>query len=144
MLYSRPCEYAIRATTYLARQRDGELVPVSEIARAERITLPFLSRILYDLARNGLLESRKGPGGGFRLARPARQIKLRDIVDAVDGLAGLERCATGLSVCSDEIPCPLHDSWKDLRRRIKAQLERVSLAQMARAVERKKALLAAR
>lgn len=140
MLYSRPCEYAIRAVAYLARQPQSRLVPVSEIARAEGITLPFLSRILYQLARAGLLHSRKGPGGGFQLARPAREIRLRDIVALVDGLDDLQRCAVGLARCSDEVPCPIHDMWKELRRRISRYLEAVTLAEMARAIERKRGL----
>lgn len=141
MLYSRPCEYAIRAAAYLARQPQGRLVSVNEIARAEAIPVPFLSRIFYHLALEGLLQSRKGPGGGFQLARPAREICLQDIVALVDGMDGLQRCAVGLARCSDEMPCPLHDMWKDLRRRISGYLEGISLADMAQAVARKRALL---
>ena len=140
MLYSRPCEHAIRATAYLARQPKGRLVPVGEIARAEGIPVPFLSRILYNLARAGLLRSKKGPGGGFELARPAHKITLRDIVATVDGLEAFQQCAVGLARCSDEMPCPLHDMWKELRQRISGYLERISLTDMAEAVERKRLL----
>lgn len=143
MLYSRPCELAIRAAAYLARQPQSRLVPVGEIATAEGIAVPFLARVLYLLARGGLLQSRKGPRGGFQLARPARQINLRDIVAVIDGLEGLEQCAVGLARCSDQMPCPLHDMWKELRRRIVGYLERISLAEMAQAVERKRTLMGA-
>ena len=142
MLYSRPCEYAIRAAAYLARQPQSRLVSVREVARAEGIPVPFLARILHQLARADLLLSRKGPGGGFQLARPARQISLRDVVAVIDGLNGLQQCAVGLARCSDEMPCPLHDMWKELRRRIAGYLEGISLAEMGRAVERKRAFLA--
>jgi len=142
MLYSRPCEYAIRATAYLARQPKGQLVSVGEVARAESIPVPFLSRIFYNLARAGLLHSKKGPGGGFELARPAHKIALRDIVATVDGLEAFQQCAVGLARCSDEMPCPLHDMWKELRQRIAGYLERISLADMANAVERKRQLMA--
>ncbi|HEX9764839.1 MAG TPA: Rrf2 family transcriptional regulator [Candidatus Acidoferrales bacterium] len=137
MLYSRPCEYAIRATTYLARQAQSRLVPVGEIARAEGIPVPFLSRILYQLARAGVLYSRKGPGGGFQLARPARETVLREVVAAIDGLDGLQRCVLGLNQCSDDAPCPLHEMWKGVRGRMTAYLDRVSLADLARAAERR-------
>lgn len=143
MLYSKPCEYAIRATAYLARQPQSRLVRVSEISRAEGIPMPFLARILYQLARAGLLVSRKGPGGGFQLARSAREIKLREIVALVDGLGAMEQCAVGLARCSDQMPCPLHEMWKELRQRIVGYLERISLAEMAQAVERKRQLLGA-
>jgi len=137
VLYSRPCEYAIRATTYLARQPQSRLVPVGEIARAEGIPIPFLSRILYQLARAGLLYSRRGPGGGFQLARPAREMALREVVAVIDGLDGFQRCVLGLNQCSDDAPCPLHDMWKGLRGRLTAYLDRVSLADLARAAERR-------
>lgn len=143
MLYSHPCEYAIRAATYLARQPQDRLAPVREIARAEGISVPFLARILYQLAGAGLLISRKGPRGGFRLARPAREITLREIVALVDGLESLEQCGVGLARCSDQMPCPVHDMWKELRQRIRSYLERISLAEMARAVERKQQWLRA-
>lgn len=144
MLYSKPCEYAIRAAAYLARQPQDKLIPVGQIARAEGIPTPFLSRILYQLAQEGLLTSRTGPGGGFQLARPAKNISLRDIVSVVDGLDGLQQCAVGLARCSDEMPCPLHDMWKELRARISGYLEGISLAGMAQAVERKRELMARR
>ncbi len=141
MLYSKPCEYAIRAAAYLARQPQDKLIPVGQIARAESIPLPFLSRILYQLAQEGLLSSRTGPGGGFQLTRSAKDISLRDIVAVVDGLDGLQQCAVGLARCSDEMPCPLHDMWKELRGRIAHYLEITSLADMAHAVERKRELM---
>ncbi len=144
MLYSKPCEYALRAAAYLARQPQSQLIPVSQIARAESIPVPFLSRILYQLAQEGLLTSRTGPGGGFQLSRPAKDISLKEIVARVDGLEGLQQCAVGLARCSDEMPCPLHDMWKELRGRIAGYLEGISLADMARAVERKRELMAKR
>ena len=144
MLYSRPCEYAIRAAAYLARQPQDQLIPANQIARAEAIPVPFLSRILYRLAQEGLLSSRTGPGGGFQLARPAHDISLQDIVAVVDGLDGLKQCAVGLARCSDEMPCPLHDMWKDLRQKISGYLEAISLADMARAVARKRELIGKR
>lgn len=144
MLYSKPCEYAIRAAAYLARQPQDRLIPVSQIARSESIPVPFLSRILYQLAQEGLLASRTGPGGGFQLARAAKDISLQDVVAVVDGLEGLQQCAVGLARCSDEMPCPLHDMWKELRGRISRYLETTSLADMAHAVERKRELLGKR
>jgi Rrf2 family protein len=143
MLYSKPCEYAIRALAYMAREPHSRAVTGREIARAEKLPAPILGKILQDLARRGLLRSRRGPGGGFVLARPARKITLRDIVEATDGLEQFRDCAVGLERCSDESPCPLHDSWKSVRRRFERYLERTTLEAMARAVVRKKQLLAA-
>ncbi|MDA2913370.1 Rrf2 family transcriptional regulator [Acidobacteriia bacterium AH_259_A11_L15] len=140
MLYSRPCEYAIRAVAHLAQQPRSRFVTVAEIARGEDIRVPFLARILHQLARAGLLLSRKGPGGGFQLVRPAREIKLREIIASIEGLDGLEQCVVGLAECSDQMPCPVHAMWKEVRARITRRLQRTTLADMAQAVARKRKL----
>ena len=67
MLYSRPCEYAIRTMAYLARASSDERVQVQEIAEAEAIPAPILAKVLQQLARSNLVDSYKGPGGGFSL-----------------------------------------------------------------------------
>lgn len=136
MIYSNACEYAIRALTYLARHPD-QLCLVKEISHNEKIPHYFLSKILQDLARDGLLKSTKGPGGGFRLTRPAAKFSLYEIKKAVDGVADLDDCAVGLSKCSDMTPCPLHETFKPLREQIKEYLLSTTLADLARAVERK-------
>lgn len=141
MLYSTPCEYAIRALAHLASVAGRGTAQGRDIARAEGIPAPVLGKILQDLVRKGLLRSRRGPGGGFRLARRAELITLRDVVAAVDGLDHFLECAVGLERCADDAPCPLHDTWKELRTRIMDYLETTTLAQMAGAVARKKDLL---
>jgi Rrf2 family protein len=138
MIYSKPCEYAIRSLCYLANLADHRPARGQEIATAEKIPGPVLSKILQQLARKGLLDSRRGPGGGFRLGRRAELITLRDMVAAVDGLDHFYDCCTGLEYCSDDAPCPLHDSWKVIREQILNDLETTTVAQMAAAVVRKK------
>ena len=141
MIYSRPCEYAIRALAYLAGKRGKTSARAEEIARSENIPAPVLGKILQELVRKGLLESRRGPGGGFRLARRAELITLRDVVAAIDGLDQFMECAVGLERCADDAPCPLHDTFKPLRTQMLNYLETTSLAAMARAVVRKKELM---
>jgi len=141
MLYSTPCEYAIRALAYLARSSDRSTAQGREIARAENLPAPVLGKILQELVRKGLLDSRRGPGGGFRLARRPGLITLRDVVAAIDGLDHFLECAVGLERCADDAPCPLHDTWKGLRAQVMNYLETTTLDEMARAVARKKALL---
>lgn len=143
MIFSGASEYALRALTHLAHRRDREFVPLNEIAEAEDIPYPFLAKIAQRLVRTGLLESAKGRTGGFALARPATEITLYDIKEAIDGTDDLERCASGLARCSDEMPCPLHDTFKPIRERIKAYLRATTLQKMALAVQRKRALLEA-
>lgn len=131
MICSAACEYAIRAATHLARRPSGEFVRTRDISEAEQIPAPFLSSVLRRLVAAGLLESIRGPGGGYQLARPADRIALLDIVVAVDGAAGINACAVGLTKCSDDVPCPLHESWKPIRDQIHDCLKSTTLDRMA-------------
>ncbi|MBZ5502536.1 MAG: Rrf2 family transcriptional regulator [Acidobacteriia bacterium] len=141
MIFSRPCEYAIRAMTHLADSPEG-VARAQEIAEAEDIPLPILSKVLQDLARDGLLKSRRGPGGGFRLARGPEHISLRDVVAAIDGTEDFYRCVAGLAGCSEEAPCPLHDMWKHFRENLMVSLETSTLDSMAKVVKKKKQVAA--
>ena len=136
MLFSRPCEYAIRALTHIAGSPAG-LARAEEIAQAQDLPLPVLSKVLQELVRKGLLESRRGPGGGFRLSRRSDLIMLRDIVAAIDGLDHFMDCVAGLKVCSEEAPCPLHNTWKGMRTQILTSLETTTLTQMSQAAKKK-------
>ena len=140
MIFSRPCEYAIRALTHMAAS-PAEITSAQEIAEAEDVPLPVLSKVLQELVRKGLLASRRGPGGGFQLSRRPELITLRDIVAAIDGLDHFMDCVAGLKVCSDEAPCPLHNTWTGMRTQILTSLETTTLAQMSQAALMKDSLL---
>src|SRR5262249_2907957 len=130
MIYSRSAEYAIRSFVYLARVPDGQFAMVRQIAEQERLPAHFLAKILQDLTRRGLLRSNKGPSGGFSLRVPASQIRLIDLVEAVDGPA--------LSESLDQTPWAL-DSWRDLHSRIMDYFEQHTIAGVTKALEHKKA-----
>jgi Rrf2 family protein len=140
MLFSGLCEYAIRALSHMA-EAPAETAGAVEIAKAEDVPLPVLSKVLQELVRKGLLESRRGPGGGFRLSRRPELITLRDIVAAIDGLDHFMDCVAGLKECSDETPCPLHHTWIGMRAQILASLETTTLDQMSLAAHKKEDLL---
>ena len=142
MIYSNACEYGIRAMVHLADYAVGTRVLAREVADKEVIPGPFLGKVFQTLVKAGLLTSSKGPGGGFSLAREATEITLYDIRAAIDGVRDLERCAVGLAECSDDQPCPMHDSWSPIKDRIKTYLAETTLEEMAKATRRKKALLA--
>src|SRR2546421_8718519 len=143
MIYSRSAEYAIRAFVHLAQVPDGKYAMAKNIAEQEGIPGHFLAKILQQLARKGLLRSSKGPTGGFALKVDASEIRMLDIVEALDGLAPYEQCAAGLHACNDEMQCGLHENWKGLRSRIMEYLERNTIADVAKALEQKKKALAA-
>ena len=130
MIYSRSAEYAIRSFVYLARIPDGKFAMARQIAEDEKIRAHFLAKILQELTRKGLLRSNKGPSGGFSLRVPASQIKLLDLVEALDGHA--------LAESLSQAPWIL-DSWKDLHSRIMDYLESNTIADVAKALEKKAA-----
>jgi Rrf2 family protein len=134
MLFSRPCQYAIRALVHLASHQGETLCQAQEIAEAEGLPAPSLAAILQDLVRAGLIKSQKGPKGGFALTHSMQQITLYQIVEAVDGVNSLSQCAIGLEACSSEMPCPLHDQWKEVRQRFIDYLQSVTILDMAAAV----------
>ncbi len=105
---------------------------VKDIAQDEGIPAHFLAKILQSLARKGLLRSTKGPSGGFCLDVPARRLKLLDIVEAVEGLEGYDRCVAGLPECLESAPCPMHKNWSRLRSRIMDYLGGSSIGDLAR------------
>jgi Rrf2 family protein len=111
MLYSSAAEYAIRALTQLALNEiefgQPKPSPVKELAEREAIPQHFLGKVFQTLVRAGILSSMRGPHGGFALARPASQITLYEIVQAIDGTAALDRCVIGLPGAAIAIPVPI-------------------------------------
>jgi Rrf2 family protein len=141
MIYSRSTEYAIRAFVNLAQVQEGKYAMVKQIAEQEGIPAHFLAKILQQLARKGLLRSSKGPTGGFSLRTPPQEISLIQLVEALDGLTDYQKCVSGLSECTDDAPCGMHDSWKALRSRIMEYLEKTTIADLAAALEQKRKAL---
>ncbi len=130
MIYSKPCMHGLRAVIYIATRNSESPVRGEDIATEEELPQPFLSKILKVLASRGILHSVRGPGGGFKLARLASQIRLLDIVEAIDGLSMFEECALGWKSCRDEQPCPLHNSWKPMRESLRSYLVETSVADL--------------
>lgn len=135
MIYSRSAEYALRALVHIATLPQHEYAMARTIATEADIPAHFLAKILQDLARDGILRSIKGPGGGFRLARSAKEISLESVVEAVDGAARLNRCPLGLGECTDRVACGMHESWKPVRSRIIEYMGATSIADVAKALQ---------
>lgn len=142
MIQSAATKYAIRAVCHLAGCCDGAPVQAREIAEALSIPYHFLSKILQDLARKGVLVSTKGPGGGFRLVRPPEETSLYDVISVVEGPLSDTECMLGLDRCSDEARCPMHDFWKSYRSTFRSKMESISLVDVVRAAEKKKQIRA--
>jgi Rrf2 family protein len=111
---SQTAEYALRAVLYMAEHGDADPYRVTALAEALRIPQNYLSKTMHLLARQGTLTSSRGKHGGFRLARPAGEISLLDVIRPFDQLEARRQCLLGRPTCSDATPCAAHARWKDL------------------------------
>ncbi|HEX9885893.1 MAG TPA: Rrf2 family transcriptional regulator [Longimicrobiales bacterium] len=113
MILSRTAVYAVKAVLHLA-EADERPVRVDDIARALNVPRNYLSKILHALARDGVLDSTRGPRGGFALARDAGEILLSDVIDPFDEVSSRSGCLLGRAECTDSNPCAAHARWKDV------------------------------
>jgi Rrf2 family protein len=114
MLLSQTAEYALRAMAWLAYECPDAPVRAQDLSQGTGIPPHYLSKILRRLVLAGLLDSQKGQGGGFSLARPPESICYEEILLAVDAFPVRGRCAFGWGTCGEDDPCPLHASWSPL------------------------------
>jgi Rrf2 family protein len=141
MIYSKQCAYAIRALTRLTMVRPNGYVLLDELCEGTDLPRHFVAKIFQDLVRKGLLQSAKGRGGGFALARKPDKIMLYEIVGLIDGHDQFEDCVVGMSKCDDQQPCPQHDDWVRIRAHIRKFLQDTDLQQMADTYSKKLELI---
>lgn len=128
MKLSSKGRYAVMAMADLARAGAGETVTLAEIASRQEISQSYLEQLFARLRRGGLVKSVRGPGGGYRLARPAEQIDIAEIIHAVDEPMRAIRCAGLRKGClSTGERCLTHDLWEELGQQIQIFLSGVSL-----------------
>ncbi|MBT3251489.1 MAG: Rrf2 family transcriptional regulator [Candidatus Marinimicrobia bacterium] len=143
MLYSKSSEYAIQAMIYLAENQSMNRIMVNKIAAEYDIPVYFLAKIVQTLSKHHLIRSFRGRNGGIQLNKPAKDIRIIDIVYAIDGPPPeVEMCVIGLDECSDSVACPLHNNWKIIKENIRVLLGHENLAILAEEVIKKKELLA--
>jgi Rrf2 family protein len=132
MILSKACEYGIRVVLLLATQ-DGPGVYHPVRTLADRCGSPhyFLSKICGQLARDGILNSHKGPNGGVALARSLTDVTLMHVVESIDGRDRFDKCVLGLEPCSSSMPCPVHDEWVDIKTAMLGMLENRNLQDLA-------------
>ncbi|HEY4198241.1 MAG TPA: Rrf2 family transcriptional regulator [Mucilaginibacter sp.] len=129
-VFSKTCEYAIRAVFFIAHKTEhGGRIGIKEISNGIDSPEHFLAKILQDLSRKGLIQSVKGPNGGFYLDAEALKRPLSDIVEAIDGNGLFTGCAMGLKQCSEVNPCPLHHQFKAIRSNIHDLLQTTAIGE---------------
>lgn len=122
--------YAVMAMADLARREGEKAVCLADIAERQEISLAYLEQLFARLRREGLVVSARGPGGGYRLARPAAETNVAEIINAVDEPMHATRCAghEGAGCMMRGERCLTHDLWDEMGLRIESYLASVSLA----------------
>jgi Rrf2 family protein len=130
VIFSKKCEYGMQAVLFLAAQESKLVVPSDTISQVLKIPKEFVSKILQSLRDSGIISSVKGKSGGFFLAKSPSDIKLIDVVAAIDGLEMFNSCVLGFQECSPDAPCPVHNSWGELRTKAYDMLSGETLDQL--------------
>jgi len=115
-MLSYTCKTAIKAVIYLASIHDrGEKAAIRDIAAQINASEHTVGKILQTLARQGLINSLKGPTGGFYITEQQQNFPISNIVETIEGRQIFKECGLGLSKCSEKHPCPIHDEYKAAR-----------------------------
>jgi len=107
-------EYGLRATSQLAISPDGVFVNAAELSEATGIPRHYVSKVMRRLVAQGLVLAQKGHSGGFRLAHSPQETRFSDVLAALDYDVD-ERCVFGWPDCCTDNPCPLHESWSEMK-----------------------------
>ena len=132
-MFSKACEYAIKATIYIAQQSNQERrANVKEVAKSVNAPEAFTAKILQQLCRANILESVRGKQGGFIFQLDKqKQIKIFDVVQLIDGDGIFTNCGLGLHKCSSVNPCPVHDDFKIVRDNLVSMTQKYSFYDLA-------------
>lgn len=136
-MLSNTCKYGIRAIIYLALEDSKDKIGIKQISEDLDIPSPFLSKILQVLAKNKILNSTKGPHGGFGLGKPASEITLIDVVKVIDGMDFFDTCLIGLKSCTDpdsDIKCPIHKDYNPIRGELHGLFEKTTIESLANSI----------
>ncbi len=127
-MLSNTCKYGLRAVVYIAgKSQNGKKIGIKQISKDLNLPMPFLAKIMQSLARQKILNSSKGPHGGFSLAKNPKEIYLIDVVKAIDGKDVFSRCALHNDNCKssdhEKSACTLHVDYVKARRKIEKMYE---------------------
>jgi Rrf2 family protein len=131
-MFSKTCEYGIRATIFIATQSYlNNRAGIKDIAKKIDSPEAFTAKILQTLVKANIIQSTKGVGGGFEIPKKKLvEIKLAQIVSAIDGDKVFTGCGLGLSHCSESHPCPVHEKFKSIRNELAFMLENTNLEEL--------------
>lgn len=131
---SKMTDYATVVMTRLAQVPD-RLHSAQSLADSTHVELPTVSKVLKSLARAGLVTSQRGAQGGYRLARPAEEISVAEIISALEGPLGMTECSIHSGMCVQEPVCSVRRNWRKISHAVVDSLRQVTLADMAEPME---------
>lgn len=140
VIFSKSCELGLQAVLYLST-KEKRLFNAKEVSDELKVPKEYVSKVLQMLTSSGIVGSKKGKNGGFFLAKEPVEIKLIDIVEAIDGLDVFKTCVLGFPGCSHETPCPVHDKWGKLREEAYKMLSEETLEDLKEKTKNKLMLL---
>ncbi|BDC98104.1 Rrf2 family transcriptional regulator [Persicobacter psychrovividus] len=127
-MFSKACSYGIRAMIYIsAKTNQGIRLGIKDIAKEIESPEAFTGKILQTLSKKGLVDSVKGPKGGFSMTTEQQQVSLFDIVSNIDGDELMTGCGLGFKKCSEAHPCPMHHQYKEVRAQFNTMLRETQL-----------------
>jgi Rrf2 family protein len=134
-MLSLTCKTAIKAVIFLAsRPDDGAKPGIREIAENIEASEHTVGKLLQNLVKAELINSSKGPNGGFFITPKQKHQAIIKVIDAIDGKTVFEECGLGLSKCSATHPCPLHDTYKEIRDAFKAMCQKNKISDLCEPV----------
>jgi Rrf2 family protein len=125
MLFTTATGYALRALAALPE--DGTYCLAKDLASQLELPGPYLAKILQGLVQADILESVRGPKGGFRLTRPSHRITVGDVVIALEGPNSLDGCIMGFPTCGGDRPCPLHEAWGAVKAQVATSMTEATI-----------------
>lgn len=128
-LITRDTDYAVRALCFIAK-RKKDIVSVAELIKKLKMPRPFLRKILQTLNAKGLLESFKGQGGGFKLARSPKKILLVDLIEIFQGSFRLNECFFKKAMCPHRKDCSLKERIDAIERNVVSELKSITIASL--------------
>lgn len=131
-MLSNTAEYALRAMVFLTQAEPGKVMPGRDLSALTGVPAKYLSKILLDLNRAGMVSAVRGQGGGYRLSRDPKDIRLIEVVEIFDRPRAHPRCLLSFEKeCADDTGCSAHDRWKLVRTVYLNFLDSTSLADIS-------------
>ncbi len=132
-MFSKACEYAIKASIYVAAQSlQDKRATLKDIAAEIDSPVAFTAKILGQLVKDNIMQSTMGPKGGFQIEKSRLDtIRLAEIVQAIDGDAIFTQCGLGLKQCNAKKPCPVHDKFSVIREDLRQVVGNINLFELA-------------